>query len=69
MPAIDTDRKAAIQFELRRRGITQKQIAAATAVTEGTVSKVLAGVFRNPRVEAEIEQRTGLKLFPDPAAA
>lgn len=57
------DRKA----ELKRRGITGRQIARQLAVGDDAVSHVLAGRSRSERIETAIAEALGLpveKVFP-----
>lgn len=64
MPNADPNRKYDIQDALRRAGITQEEVAAATGFARSTVSKVIDGQFRNPAIERFIETRTGRSFFP-----
>lgn len=76
-----TIRKAAIQYELRRRGIDQAEVARRAAVSEGTVSKVFTGTYpvateygrrTRDRVEQVVAELTGLSreaLFGSTAPA
>lgn len=48
-----------IQFDLRRRGVTQAALARSLAVREAIVSKVIAGKERSERIEKEIERIIG----------
>ena len=71
MATAELDRKATRQFELRRRGLKQLEIAKRAGVSEATVSRVLAGTTRHEGVEAAIAEATGLPrdvLFPSVAA-
>lgn len=60
MPAEDVVRKRRIRSALAAVGSSQAECAQLLVVSEATVSRVVAGLQNNERVEAWIAERTGV---------
>ena len=54
-----------IQFELKRRGYTQTDVARTVDVTAAMVSRVVHGRDRCLAVELEIEKIIGVRPWPE----
>ena len=60
-----------IQYLLRRKGLTQKDIAREVGMSEAFVSQVISGARRNERIQDLIADKIGrerTELFPVKAA-
>jgi transcriptional regulator with XRE-family HTH domain len=47
-----------------RRGLTQKQLEAATGVEQAVISKIERGATQNPRFDIVIKLAAGLRIDP-----